>query len=139
MTRIDRWTVERKKPTYYRSFVNSFDRNPLTGLIATVTNEDSVKQSLQNLILTNIYERYEQPYIGSKLQSLLFDPMDAITEDLIKDTITETIVQCEPRCELIAVKVLANSDLDSYDVTIVFSLINIPEQLTLNLVLMRIR
>jgi phage baseplate assembly protein W len=83
MSQSDRFTIKNNRE-YFSDFMANFDKNPVTGNLARVTNEDAIKQSLRNLVLTNRTERFYQPHIGSKVQSLLFDPMGPETEDLLR-------------------------------------------------------
>lgn len=139
MSRADKYTVEFKKPTYYQDFLNTFESNPLTGSLATVSNEDAVNQSIRNLILTNRYERYEQPTLGSKMNSLLFEPPSPIVQEQIINQITETISNCERRVNDLNVQVDPREDLNAYIVTVTYSLINIPYDISFNLILKRVR
>lgn len=139
MSRADKYTAQYKKPVYYVDFLMSFEVNPLTGSLATVTNEDSVGQSIRNLVLTGIYERYEQPNIGSKLQALLFEPFTPIVQQQLTNEITQTIRNFEQRAQVVSVDVADDTDQNALVVQIVYSLINIPENKVLNLILRRIR
>jgi phage baseplate assembly protein W len=102
-------------------------------------NEEAVKTAIRNLILTNKYERPFQPNFGSNIKKFLFDPINQITQQNIKDEITNTIETYEPRANLIEVRVTPYLDDNAYRVTIVFSIININTPITLNTFLYRIR
>ncbi len=114
-------------------------------MIATVTNEDSVKQSLYYLVLTSIGERFiDNISIGSKIKTLLFDPDDFQSRDLVKQAIVSTIVNYEPRAKLLKVTVdTADSGaaIDNYQIsiTIYFNLINRNEQSSVSIFLKRVR
>jgi phage baseplate assembly protein W len=139
MARSDKYTAELVKPEFYSDFLINLDKSFLSGSLSRVTNEDSVKQSIRNLVLTNSGERFYDLLIGSKVNALLFDPMDHITENLLKDAIEETIGNYEPRARNVDVRVSGNEDTNTYSVTVVFYTINIAEQLQLDLVLKRVR
>lgn len=137
MSRADRISPKQKE-VLYSDFLNNFEQNPVTGFLARVTNIESVKQSIRNLILTGVNERPYQPFIGSKIRTLLFDPIDSITEETLRITIEETVRQ-EPRAILSHIKVEGDPLLNGYTVSIIFSMINIPEQISLNVILRRVR
>lgn len=138
--RASKYTVITKQVEYYSDFLNNFDKNPLTGFLARLTNEESVKQSLRNLIMTNRSERFYDSGIGSKLQSLLFEPLDQVTESLLRQEIMTTIENHEPRAQIREVYVTGNVQLDGYFIDVVFSLVNIPgEEFNLTLTVKRIR
>jgi len=138
--RAARYTVKTKQIEAYSDFYIDFDLNPITGYLARVTNEDSVKQSLKTLLLTQRGERFYDVACGSRLYSLLFEPIDSVTEGSIKDEILTTIQNNEPRVSDVVCKVSADPDNDFYNVSIYYSIINIPTQtFTLNLTLSRVR
>lgn len=140
MARADKYTKLNNMPEFYSDFTINMDRNPVTNILQKVVNEQAVKNSIRQLILTNIGERPCQPYLGSKIQSLLFDIVDQVTTDLLITTITETIQNHEPRCTLEKVDVIPNEDQEEYRVTIEFSLINTPgKTYALTEILRRIR
>jgi len=126
MARADKYTKLSKMPEYYSDFTINMDRNPVTSLLEKVTNEEAVKRSIEHLILTDVGERPCQPNLGSKIQSLLFEPVDSATTDLLKITITETINNHEPRCTLNNVEVIPSGDQNEYRIIIQFALINTP-------------
>lgn len=138
MARSDKYTSFKKKE-FYSDFLINFDMNPITGTLARVTNEDSVKQSLKNLILTNRTERPYNPIFGSRINSLLFDPLDSYTAQNIKEEIEETIKAFEPRAILHEVFVSADEDNNGFVVNIIFSTINIPQETRIELFLQRVR
>lgn len=139
MARADKFTALARQPVYYADFTNNLDLNPKTGYLATLTNAQSIANSIRNLVLTNKYERPYQPAIGSKVQSLLFDLNNTSTHDLLVTTLTETIAQFEPRA--IAVKISVDEVIDAYQVSIgvTFSMVNIPIPFNFSIVLKRVR
>jgi len=138
MARAD--VVQRTKPVeHFSDFLNNMDVHPLNKTIGRVLNEDSVRQSLKNLILTNIGERLFQPTIGSDIYKSLFEPNDVITAENISYHISSTIKHNEPRVILLNVITTPQPDDYSFNVSIVFSLINNPATLNLNLILRRVR
>lgn len=139
VTKADRFTINTKQQELYSDFTINFDLNPITGFLAKVTNEDSVKQALKSLLLTKRTERFYDSYAGSRLNSLLFEPMDSVTANAIRSEIQETIQNNEPRVTNVEIDVRPNQDQNSYEVYIFFEVINIPDkQLNLTLVLKRV-
>lgn len=139
MSRADKLTTTVKKDLIYSDFLLNLDKHPLNGGLARLSNEDSVKQSIKNLILTEIFERPYQPQLGSKLYSLLFEPMDDITVNLIRNTVQDTIRLFEPRAKLIGVNVFPIADRNEYNVNITFSLVNTIGEIQLDLIIKRVR
>ena len=138
-SRADRFTQVNKKQETFSDFLNNFDKNPATSTLAKIVNEESIKQSLRNLILTNVGERLFQPLVGSNVSRSLFEPADAVTADSLIYYIKNCIKQNEPRVLLNDVFVFPNSDGNSFLVTIVFSVINNTAPISLDLILRRVR
>ncbi len=127
MARSDKFTPFKKKE-YYSDFLINFDMNPVTGTLARVINEDSIKQSLKNLILTNRTERPYNPNVGSRINALLFDPLDNFTAENIKNEIKETIEAFEPRAIINEIFVIPDDERNGFTINIIFSTINIPQE-----------
>lgn len=104
-----------------------------------LSNEDAVKSSVRNLITTIRRERFNQPLTGSKLNALLFEPVDEITASQLQDTILETIRNDEPRALNPQVTVQPLSDQNAYNLVVVFGVVNIPQVITFSTLLKRIR
>ena len=137
-TIADRYTPKQKE--IYSDFLSNLETHPLSNDIAKVKNEQSIKQSIRNLLLTNVGERFFRPYVGSNIYKSLFNFIDNFTMNDIKIYIQDTIKSYEPRAKLISVNVYDNNDSgNSVTATIQFSIINTGENATLNLVLRRVR
>lgn len=139
MARIDYQTSTAKQQEYFSDFLSSFDKSPLSSDIARITNENSIKQSIRNLVLTNLGERLFNPNIGGDISRMLFEPYTGFTADDLKKDIINTIKQNELRANDISVNVIANEDQNRFTVNIFFYIINNPNQLSLELVLQRVR
>jgi phage baseplate assembly protein W len=140
MARADKYTPITEKKEYYSDFLINFDENPITGNLARVTNEESVKQSIRNLILTNRSERLFQPLAGSRINSLLFENFDSSLVSSIETEIRETISLYEPRANIERVNITESQiDNNSLEITILFSIINIPQIIEMTLFLKRVR
>ena len=57
----------------YSDFTNNFSRHPITNQLVMLNNEDSVRQTFKNLILTNIGERFFNPFFGSNVEKTEFE------------------------------------------------------------------
>lgn len=103
----------------------TFKVNPLTNDLITLKNETSIARSVRNLVMTLQGEVFYNPIVGSRVSRLLFDNMDAATSDLLKDEVTRTIKNYEPRVDLIAVDVEPNFDNNEYNVRISYFIVGI--------------
>lgn len=137
MARED-FQINDPKVRYSDIFIN-LNVNPGNNQLARHTNENAVRRSIKTLVLTSQYERLFQPEIHSKIRRALFEPMGPIMANEIKSYIEELIKNHEKRANILETKVVPDYDNNIYYVTIVFGLINIPEPVTMQLSLHRVR
>jgi phage baseplate assembly protein W len=117
----------------------NFIPNPVTGDLVLRLDDDAVKNSVKNLILTSFYERPFHSEVGSPIKSMLFEPATPILGSMIKQAIINTINNYEPRVSLSDVIVNSSPDDNSVYVTIEYTILNSTEPLTLDLTLQRSR
>ena len=72
--------------------------------------ENAIKQSIQNLLLTNQFEKPFQPTVYSGIYSYLFDNFDSNTVDNLKTAIQNTINNYDPRINIDNLEVVADED-----------------------------
>ena len=97
--------------------------------ISKVQGIQSVKRSVRNLILTNIYEKPFHPEIGSGIRELLFEPLSPITAFVLSQRVEDVIENFEPRARLVGVRALPDLDRNSYEISIEFYVQNAPTEL----------
>lgn len=110
--------------------------NPLTRDLITLSNERAIARSIQNLVLTIRGERFFESTIGSKVSKLLFENMDPIIADQIKEEIRITLENYEPRAKVKEIRVDPDYEENRFDVTIVYLIVGIdalPQQLSFTL------
>ena len=117
----------------------NFTKHPVTHDVVRRYDEDAIKNSLKNLILTNNYERPFHSEIGSPIKKLLFEPATPMLGVLMKRTIQDVINNFEPRVNIIDIIVQTNSDENAIDVSIEFTILNTTAPITLDLTLQRTR
>jgi phage baseplate assembly protein W len=117
----------------------AFLPNPVSKDVSKKYDENAIKQSLKNIILTRNFERPFRSDVGSQISSLLFEPLTPMLSSLIKKTIENTINSYEPRVNLLDVSVLLSPDNNGVYVTIVFSIINTSTPISVDLFLERTR
>ena len=116
-----------------------FNAHPVTKDVVTKTDVEAVKRSVRNLILTNRYERPFQPEIDGGVTRHLFQLSTPSTKYDIETAIKIAILNFEPRAEIISIIVAGDLDRNGFDVTINFRVINVPEPVTIELFLERLR
>lgn len=138
-SRADLYTSNSVQQIYLSDFTTNFSRNPVTGFLAKVNNEQDAKQLIRNLILTIAGERPFQPLVGSTVYNLLFEPADSVTLSMLQDSITNTIQNNLPFINLVGLNINDLPDQNAYGVTIVFSIINSVNPVSLDIILKRAR
>ena len=107
----------------YKDLDLDFGLNSVTKDVNKLTDAEAVKRSVRNLINTNHYERFFRPELGSGLRGLLFEPVNEITTQFIKQKIIELLNFHEPRIRLTSVNVSNQLDRNAYSVRISFHII----------------
>jgi len=132
-------TPRTQQPEYFSDFLSSFDVDPVKQDLYRVTNEEAVKSSIRNLLLTNTGDRLYDSKIGSNIRSILFENFSPAMDSVLEDLIRTTIENYEPRAKI--EQIFVNSEVDEHYVaaTIIFSIINKEQPITLELFLNRIR
>lgn len=138
-TRSDRITQSQKIPELFSDFLSDFTAHPISGDLARLKNDQAIRQSLKNLILTRYGERLFQPQIGSNIHNALFEFGDITSEEDLKYHITKTIEQNEPRVSLLNLDINSEQDNGRFNVLITFLIINSNTISNIDLILKRIR
>ena len=116
-----------------------FQQNTATKDIQKITDVESVKRSVRNLINTNHYEKPFHPEIGSNLRAMLFELMSPQMNHLISKQIENLINNYEPRCNLVEVFAQPMFDRNGYSVQISFMVNNHQEPVIVESFLERLR
>lgn len=129
----------RRKSDVYSDFHKDMTQSPINFDLARKVDEEAVKESIRNLILTDRGERLFQPDIGSDIRKMLFENMNSATVEVIKNLVRTTIRNYEPRANLIGVDVLTTIDSLQVDIIITFNIINRIEPIVFAVTLDRVR
>ena len=92
-------------PVVYSDIADDFSRDRF-GDLNLVTNEQSVQQAIETLIMTPVGSRKFLPDYGTSIPTLLFEPLDEGTVILIRNEIRRGVKKWEPRVDLRDVKVV---------------------------------
>ena len=107
--------------------------------VAKKYDENAIKQSIRNLVLTNHYERRFHPEIGSQVSSLLFEPNTPMLNAMLTRAIINTIQNHEPRVVLMDVQINSNPDNNAVYVSIMFRIVNTTQPVSVKFTLQRTR
>ena len=117
----------------------NFTAHPVTGDVVRKYDEDAVKQSVKNLLLTRNFERPFHSDIGSPIRQLLFELPGPMFVAMMRKAIIDVINNYAPRVSIIDVEVNEELDSNAVYVTLIFSIINTTRPITLDLALERTR
>lgn len=116
-----------------------FGTHPLTADVVKKTDEEAVKASIRNLILTKNFERPFHPEIGCQVHSLMFELWDPVMKNVLERSIQDVIDKFEPRARFVTIEVADKSDTNEIDVTVQFMIQNINKPATVTTTLSRVR
>lgn len=133
------FTAKSKKITLYQDFKKNLEKSPVSDDLTVWKDEDSVKESIRNLILTDRGERLMQPNLGGNINAMLFENITPAVLLVIQNSVRTTIELYEPRAELIDVTASSNIDDNTVRVNIAFYISNVQQPITLDVFLERTR
>ena len=110
--------------------------HPESGDAALKYDINAVKRSVKNILLTNHYERPFKPSLGANMRGMLFELATSETK-VIKRNITEAIRSFEPRASVENISAFLEGN--SMNVTVLFSIRNVPGTHNLDVVVERVR
>lgn len=128
-----------KKEIVYKDIPLSFTPHPVTGNVIPLTNEEAVKQSVKNIVLTNFFERPYKVGFGGNITAQLFENMDSFTKFTIAKNIRVALQNYEPRANVIDIRINTDYDTNTLSATILFSVKSLQEPITVNVILYRVR
>ena len=123
----------------YKDLNLDFQQNTATKDIQKITDVESVKRSVRNLINLNHYDKPFHPEIGSNLRAMLFELISPQMNHAISKEIDLMIRNYEPRCRLVQVRNLPDLDRNGYFVSINFYVQNHPTPVIVESFLERLR
>ena len=132
-------TAKSKKISLYQDFKKNLELSPISSDITLNKDDESVKEAIRNLILTDRGERLMQPNLGGNIRAMLFENLTPATVRLMEEQVRTTIELYEPRAELMDVTVSANLDSNEVAITIEFYLTNDEQPVSISVFLERTR
>jgi len=104
----------------------SFKRHPVTNDIISLKNEDAIKRSIQNIVLTMVGEKAFVPYFGTNVNDSLFNLNTSVESVGLKEQITTAINNFEPRVNNLNITVTVDADSNDMYATIEYDIIGLP-------------
>jgi len=116
-----------------------FTPHPVTKDLVVKTNEEAVKRAVRNLISTNAFERPFHSDIGGDVRALLFENVDIFTASTLETRIRFQLEKYEPRVETLNINVFPDIDANGFNVTLEFLIKNLPNPVTVEVFLEKLR
>lgn len=134
-----RVTPLKRKLSLYSDFHKDLTVNPVSKDLALKLDEDAIKESLKNLVLTDKGERLFQPNLGSDIRKTLFENNTPATLRILQEQVKEVINNFEPRITLIDVEIISNYDENAVSINVVYYIRNSEVPITTTIFLERVR
>ena len=114
----------------FKDISMTFQVNPLNSDLIGLKNENAIARSVRNIVFTLPGEKFFDEDFGSRISASLFENIDRISAAEIVDEIRQSIINYEPRVDLLDVQAFPNFDNNQFDVLIVYEIIgaDVPAQ-----------
>ena len=108
----------------------TFQKHPLTSDILALKNESAIARSVRNIVFTVPGEKFFDEDFGSRISQALFENINDISANIIKNEIESSLKIYEPRVNVREVEVKPNFDQNEFNVTIIYEIIgaDVPAQ-----------
>ena len=116
----------------FKDISMSFETNPLNDDLVSLSDTSAIARSIRNIVFTSPGEKFFNPDFGSRVSESLFENVDNVSALAIKDEIKSSIINFEPRVNLLDTIVIPNPDDNEMAVTIEYEIVGIdipPQQL----------
>ena len=114
----------------FKDISMSFETNPLNDDLVSLSDTSAIARSIRNIVFTSPGEKFFNPDFGSRSSESLFENVDDVSALAIEDEIKSSIINFEPRVNLLNTNVVPNPDDNEMNVTIEYEItgIDIPPQ-----------
>ena len=116
----------------FKDISMSFESNPLNDDLVSLSDTSAIARSIRNIVFTSPGEKFFNPDFGSRISESLFENVDEVSALAIEDEIKSSIINFEPRVNLLSTIVVPNPDDNEMNVTIEYEIVGIdipPQQL----------
>ena len=114
----------------FKDISMSFESNPLNDDLVSLSDTTAIARSIRNIVFTSPGEKFFNPDFGSRISESRFENVDEVSALAIEDEIKSSIINFEPRVNLLDTVVVPNPDDNEMNVTIEYEIngIDIPPQ-----------
>ena len=124
-----------------RDFIDldfNFERHPLTSNVSVKRNVNAIKQSIRHLLLLRKNDVPFHPEIESPIYRFLFENNTAATRIVLQNEVLRYLNRYEPRIDITDV-VVSYPDPNSISCDIIGTILNTNTQVTINILVDRLR
>ena len=114
------------KSKSFRDFSLTFEKNAVTNDVLSLKNEAAIKESVENIVLYNFYEKPFDPFFGGNVIGLLFENASPNIRADIQERIATAINIHEPRVVHVETLVKWTEDRNNLDVSVRYVIMGIP-------------
>jgi len=122
-------TVSQELGKISRSFKDislNFGLNPVTKDIVVLKNEEAIKQSVKNLVLTKLGERLFNPLVGTDTTGYLFELTTTFSANSLIEEIESVLLTYESRITLNNITINVEDDSNEFEVIIDYFIVGLP-------------
>ena len=101
---------------------------------STYTTKDQIKSNLINYFLTNKGERIMQPNFGSNLRSFVFEQLDNLVVDSVKQKIQDELSAFFPNVNVRKLDILSSPASNGLQVNLTYNVVNFGIEDEINLI-----
>ena len=114
----------------FKDISMTFQTNPLTSDLIVLKNENAIARSVRNIVFTIPGEKFFDEDFGSRISQSLFENINDISANIIRNEIKSSLKLYEPRVNVREVDVKPNFDQNGFNVTIIYEVIgaDVPAQ-----------
>ena len=114
----------------FKDISMTFQANPLNNDLIGLKNENAIARSVRNIVFTLPGEKFFDEDFGSNISQSLFENIDEISAAEIVDEIRQSLINYEPRINLLNIQAFPNFDNNQFDVRIIYEIIgaSVPPQ-----------
>ena len=114
----------------FKDISMTFQVNPLNSDLIGLKNENAIARSVRNIVFTLPGEKFFDEDFGSRISASLFENIDDISAAEIVDEIRQSLINYEPRINLLNIQAFPNFDNNQFDVRIIYEIIgaDVPAQ-----------
>ena len=103
----------------------SFKRHPVTNDVIVLRNEDAIKRSVHNIILTIVGEKPFMNEFGTQINASMFELNTSLSHIAIKKQVISSLQIYEPRVEIDDVTIVVDGDNHSMSARVAYTIIGI--------------